>query len=43
MNQSVFPVISDMQASMRETMNEMLTICKRYEIRLYNLERHAVK
>lgn len=43
MNQNVFPVISDMQASMRDTMNEMLTERVLHEIRLYNLERHAVK
>jgi hypothetical protein len=43
MNQNVFPVISDMQESMRNTMNDMLTERVLHEIRLYNLEQHAVK
>ena len=43
MNQNVFPVISNMQESMRNTMNDMLTERVLHEIRLYNLEQHAVK
>ncbi|HIF9382892.1 TPA: hypothetical protein ACX6RR_002724 [Photobacterium damselae] len=41
MNQNVFPVISEMQASVQETMSEILTERVMHEIQLYNLELKA--
>ncbi|WP_419207285.1 hypothetical protein ACN08N_17720 [Photobacterium leiognathi subsp. mandapamensis] len=43
MNENVFPAISEMQASVRDTMNEILTERVLHEIRLYNLEMQAVR
>jgi len=43
MNKNVFPAISDMQESVRDAMNEILTERVLHEIRIYKLEIQAVK
>ncbi|EAS65490.1 MULTISPECIES: hypothetical protein [Photobacterium] len=43
MHENVFPAISEMQASVRDNMNEILTERVLHEIRLYNLEMQAVR